>query len=158
MATFKIEIQNKRADGTYNIRIRVIHNGEVRRISSNLYASASDLTKGGKIKNAVLLEQANLLLNRCIQACNRFGFEIQNLSVAQLSEKLKNTLSGNNGFTLDFREPLKTFYISPIVFWKFFLRPFNEGTVVCYFPSYLYFIDIHIFNCFICSRQDIIIP
>jgi hypothetical protein len=102
MATFKIETQNKRADGTYNLRIRITHGGEVRRISTNLYASAADLTKGGKIKNAVLPGQANALINQCIRICNAFGYTIQTLTVAQLSEKVKNALSGSNAFELDF--------------------------------------------------------
>jgi integrase len=108
MATFKIEIQNKRADGTYNLRIRITHGGEVRRISTNLYASAADLTKGGKIKNAVLLGQANALVNRCIELCNSFGYEIQTLTVAQLSERVKNALSGSNTFELDFMDYIKS--------------------------------------------------
>lgn len=45
MATFKAEIQNKRQDGTYNIRIRVTHNRVVRRLSTNIYVTAEDLTR-----------------------------------------------------------------------------------------------------------------
>ena len=51
MATFKTEVQYKRADGTYNVRIRVIHEKQVRRISTNIYATQADLTKSLKIKN-----------------------------------------------------------------------------------------------------------
>lgn len=54
MATFKIEIQNKRADGTYNLRIRVTHNTVVRRISTNLYVTGEELTRSKKLKEGTV--------------------------------------------------------------------------------------------------------
>ena len=66
MATFKAVVQNKRADGTYNVRIRVNHNRQVRRISTNIYAKQSDLTKSLKIKNPDIINASNILINKCI--------------------------------------------------------------------------------------------
>jgi hypothetical protein len=37
MATFKIEIQNRRKDNTYNLRIRVTHNRILQRILTHLF-------------------------------------------------------------------------------------------------------------------------
>ena len=49
MATFKPDIQYKRVDGTYNVRIRVTHNRQIRRLSTNLYATSADLTKSHSV-------------------------------------------------------------------------------------------------------------
>lgn len=57
MATFKAEIQNKRADGTYNVKIRVTHNRQIKRLSTNIYVTSEDLTLTGKIKNQKILDK-----------------------------------------------------------------------------------------------------
>lgn len=104
MATFKPDIQYKRADGTYNIRIRIIHNKEVRRMSTTLYASATDLTKSLKIKNANLIDQVNNLMSECRKICNDLGSSIINLSIDELVRILKTKLKGEDDgkFKLDF--------------------------------------------------------
>ena len=76
MATFKAEVQNKRADGTYNVRIRVTHNRQVRRMSTNIYAKQGDLTKGLKIKNPDIINASNKLISQCITICNELSFHI----------------------------------------------------------------------------------
>ena len=102
MATFKAEVQNKRADGTYNIRIRVTHNRVVRRLSTNMYVTDADLTRGLKIKNPRVIEKCNDLTSKCREACNTLGYAINALPVDKLVEKLKTYLQGKEHFTLDF--------------------------------------------------------
>ena len=102
MATFKAEVQNKRADGTYNVRIRVIHNSQVRRISTNIYAKQSDLTKGLKIKNPDIINASNMLISRCITICNELSFRIVAMEVDELVDNLKTKLKGEEKFKLDF--------------------------------------------------------
>lgn len=102
MATFKAEIQNKRADGTYNIRIRITHNRVVRRLSTNLFAVGEDITKGLKIKNIQLLNQCDELISKCRIICNDLGYEINNLTTDELAEEIKNHLKGGERFRLDF--------------------------------------------------------
>ena len=102
MATFVSEIQNKRADGTYNIRIRITHNRQLRRLSTNLYASTADLTKSLKIKNANLIDQTNDLISQCRKICNDLGFSIVDMSIDELTEKIKSKLKGDEKFQLDF--------------------------------------------------------
>lgn len=102
MATFKAEVQNKRADGTYNIRIRVTHNRVVRRISTNLFAVGDDLTKSLKIKNIKLLNQCDDLIGKCRNICNDLGYSINNLTTDELAEEIKNRLKGGERFRLDF--------------------------------------------------------
>lgn len=101
MATFKAEIQNKRADGTYNIRIRVTHNRVVRRLSTNIYVTDADLTRSLKIKNTHIIEKCNDLISKCREACNNLGYGINALSADELVDKLKIHLQGGERFTLD---------------------------------------------------------
>jgi len=52
MLTFKVEIlKNKqKVDGTYNVKIRMTHNREVKRLSTNIFVRPCDLTKSFKLK------------------------------------------------------------------------------------------------------------
>ena len=77
MATFKPEVQNKRADGTYNVRIRITHNRVVRRLSTNIYVTSEDLTRNLKIKNQKILDLCEDLLRQCRETCNDLGFAIK---------------------------------------------------------------------------------
>ena len=71
MATFKAEVRNKRADGTYNVRIRLTHNGTVRRIPTNVFVVQADITKGKKIRNARILKQCDELIAKGYDAWAR---------------------------------------------------------------------------------------
>ena len=102
MATFKTEIQNKRADGTYNVRIRITHNRAIRRLSTNIFVTGEDLTKGLKIKNQTVLDQCEDLLRKCREACNALGYGINALEIDELVDKLKMHLQGGERFKLDF--------------------------------------------------------
>lgn len=107
MATFKAEVQNKRSDGTYNVRIRVTHNRVIRRLSTNIYVTGDDLTRNLKIKNQSVLDQCEPLLKKCRDYCNTLGFEINNMSIDDLVDKLKSHLEGGDVFHLDFIEYTK---------------------------------------------------
>jgi integrase len=102
MATFKAEVQNKRADGTYNVRIRLTHNRAIKRISTNIYVRQEDLTKSLKIKNPNIINAANTLINQCMSICNNIGFSIVDMDIEQLAEHIKMKLKGEEKFTLDF--------------------------------------------------------
>ena len=102
MATFKAEVQNKRADGTYNVRIRVIHRQTVRRISTNIFARQEDLTKGLKIKNPDIIRKSNDIINKCISICNEISSYISNLTADELVAVIKEKLRGTDKFQLDF--------------------------------------------------------
>lgn len=104
MATFKPEVQNKRADGTYNVRIRITHNRVVRRLSTNIYVTGDDLTRSLKIKNQKVLDQCEDLMRKCREVCNDLGYTINTLEIDDLVERLKDKLQGGNQFQLDFIE------------------------------------------------------
>ena len=107
MATFKAEVQNKRADGTYNVRIRLTHNGAVRRISTNVFVVQADVTKGKKIKNARILKRCDELIARCRDACGALGFAVSSMPIDVLAERLKEKLKGEEKFYLDVIEYAK---------------------------------------------------
>ena len=100
MATFKTEIQNKRLDGSYNVRIRITHNREVKRISTNIYVTDEDITRGKKIKNIQILEQCESIIRKCREITNKM--DISKLSISELTEKIKIHLNGDEVFRLDF--------------------------------------------------------
>jgi len=96
MSTFKAEVQNKRADGTYNVRIRVTHNRQQRRISTNIYVTQADLTKGLKIKNQSILSKTDSMITACRSLCNDIGYSLQSMDIDQLVGLLKRRLSGED--------------------------------------------------------------
>lgn len=102
MATFKPEIQNKRADGTYNVRIRVTHNRQIKRISTSIYATPADLTKSLSIKNVRIQNLCDDIIIKCRDFCSGLGFAINTMSIDELIDKLKNHLQGGDKFELDF--------------------------------------------------------
>lgn len=52
MATFKSLIQkhHKKADGTWNVKIRVTHNRQIKYLATPIYAKADDITRTFKLK------------------------------------------------------------------------------------------------------------
>jgi len=124
MATFKPDIQYKRADGTYNIRIRITHNRQIRRLSTNLYATQADMTKSLKLKNQNLIDQINALISKCRTICNDLGFAIANMDIDELTEVVKSKLKGGDKFKLDF-----------IAFANDEIATMKKGTVDLYNPA-----------------------
>lgn len=102
MATFKTEIQNKREDGTYNVRLRITHLSAVRRLSTNIFVTDEDLTRGLKIKNPTTLDECEALVQKCRQYCNGLGLTLNTLTVDELKDRLKMHLEGGERFKLDF--------------------------------------------------------
>jgi len=102
MATFKPEIQNKRKDGTYNVRIRVTHNRELRRISTNIYVTDDDLTRSLKIKNVNILEKCEDMIKKCRKTCEGLGYALFHMPIDDLVERIKKDLQGGDRFYLDF--------------------------------------------------------
>ena len=101
MTTFKAEISYKRADGTYNVRIRVIHKRQKRSISTNIYATQEDLTKSLKIKNQSILTDTDNIIMVCPSACNDLGYTLNGMDIDRLVEFLKKKLTGDDRFRID---------------------------------------------------------
>lgn len=102
MATFKPEIQNRCADGSYKVRIRVTHNRDVRRMPTHLTLSADEVTAGLRIKNQNVLDQCEDLIRRCRAIVNNLGYEATAMPVDKLTSIIRTRLVGDKAFCLDF--------------------------------------------------------
>lgn len=102
MAAFKAEVQNKRADGTYIVRIRVIRNRVTRRIPTTIYVTDDDLTRGLKIKNVKIINKCDRLIMRCREYCADLGFKINTYSADEVADLIKKHLEGGERFRLNF--------------------------------------------------------
>ena len=96
MATFKAGVQNKRADGTYNVRIRVIHLRRIKWMSTNIFVTQADMTKSLKIKNKSVLAMIDDMIAACMSLCNDLGYSLLTMDIDQLVDLLKRRLSGED--------------------------------------------------------------
>ena len=66
MVTFKAEVyaHQRRADGTYNVKIRVTHNRKKKYIATPWYVTREDLTRGLKLKNTRYIDATDELIKR----------------------------------------------------------------------------------------------
>jgi integrase len=71
-------------------------------MSTNVYATADDLTKSLKIKNRDIISASNVIINDCIAICNDAGYSIVGMDIDRLVEMLKARLKGEDKFRLDF--------------------------------------------------------
>ena len=88
MATFKVCVKNIRADKTYNVKIRVIHNRKTLYISSSYYINSNDVTKGGKIKRQDVLIACEDIIREYQDTIFKVK-HIDDLSVSELVDLLK---------------------------------------------------------------------
>ncbi|MDE6070605.1 MAG: phage integrase SAM-like domain-containing protein, partial [Alistipes sp.] len=104
MATFKtcIFAHQKKADGSYLVKLRITHHRQSRWISTNLVAKPEDLTRGLKIKNEMLNRKCRELTDACIDICNVLGYTIETMGVDELVTRVKSGLTNPENFQLDF--------------------------------------------------------
>ena len=91
MLTFKAEIlKNKqKADGTYNVKIRMTLNREVKRLSTNIFVRPCDLTKSFKLKNPIFIKEADALVRQYQEICATLPLEASAYSIADVLEYIK---------------------------------------------------------------------
>ncbi|KAA6314011.1 hypothetical protein EZS27_035309 [termite gut metagenome] len=92
MPTFKAEIQKhqKRADGTYNVKIRITHGGKAVRIATPFYVSKEDVIKSLKIKNQIIIDKTDELIKRYRDECNDLHLQYRDMSASEIAIHLKN--------------------------------------------------------------------
>lgn len=111
MITFKPEVfsHQRRKDGTYNVKIRVTFNRQVRRIPTNLFCSQSDLTRSLKLKDGNLINKANGICNEMRGAVAHLSlFELEGRDIDWVIAYIKRVLS-NESFRLDYFEYAESF-------------------------------------------------
>lgn len=101
MATFKAEVyaHQKRADGTYNIKIRVTHNKRKKYLSTVWYVGKEDLTRSLKLKNQKYIDLTNDLIRKYRDRCDHAGERLKSMTVEQVVELITRENEGK--FELD---------------------------------------------------------
>lgn len=86
MATFKAEVyaHQKKADGTYNIKIRVTQNMRKKYLSTPWYVTREDLTRSLKLKNQKYIDLTDDLIRKYRSRCDRVGELIKSMTVEQV--------------------------------------------------------------------------
>mgnify|MGYP000760320192 FL=1 len=102
MLTFKAEIlkSKQKSDGTYNVKIRMTYNREVKRLSTNIFVRASDLTKSLKLKNPKLIKEVDNLVRQYQEICATLPLEVSTYTIDEILEYIK--ISQEKNKTIDF--------------------------------------------------------
>lgn len=102
MATFKAEVyaHQKKADGTYNIKIRVTHKQRKKYLATPWFVSKEDLTRSLKLKNQRYIDMVEEVIRRYRTICNDVGEALNDMSVEQVVE-LVTRKRENDSFKLD---------------------------------------------------------
>ena len=87
MATFKAEVyaHQKRADGTYNIKIRIVHNRRKKYLPTVWYVTSADITRSFRIKNQEYIDYTDDLIRRYRRICDRAGDRLRSMTVEQVA-------------------------------------------------------------------------
>lgn len=101
MATFKAEIyaHQKKADGTYNIKIRVTHKTRKKYLATPWFVGKEDLTRTLKLKNQKYIDMVDELIRRYRNICNAVGEGLNDMTVEEVVELI--TAKKEKPFDLD---------------------------------------------------------
>lgn len=91
MATFKSVIQkhHKKADGTWNVKIRVTHNRINKYIATPIFVKADDITKSFKLKKNIT-DKTDKIINTYLDICADLGLRLKGMSMEELITELEN--------------------------------------------------------------------
>ena len=91
MLTFKAEVlkSKKRSDGTYNVKIRMTYNREVKRLSTNIFVKQEDLTKSFKLKSPKFIKEADTIVRYYQEVCARLQLDINHYTLDDIIAHLK---------------------------------------------------------------------
>lgn len=106
MATVKAVVlgHHKKADGTYNVKIRVFHKGEKRFIDTEHYVGAKQLTATRQIKDQFLLDILEKKLKKYRKLISKLDYRLEYFTAQSLKEYLLQATSGNLDFIKFCRE------------------------------------------------------
>ena len=103
MATFRFYADNyTREDGLRAVRVRVYHNGSSTALSTPYFVDKTQVTKGGKIKDAAIVDACSELIRNWRNTITNYGSAIEALDVKELVAMLKQ--SKGDGVGLDIVE------------------------------------------------------
>ena len=99
----------KRKDGSFNIKIRVTFKRTSRYLSTNLTATARDITAKGELKGAALISANNLIGKFYNYASELNYFALQEMDVDDVIRYIRRKATIGGSFRLDFFEFGKAF-------------------------------------------------
>ncbi len=102
MLTFKTEIRKteKKVDGTYNVKIRITFNREVKRLSTSIFVRPEDLTKSFKLKNPKFIKEADKLVRHYQEICASLPLGSSNYTINDILEHINGEKERNK--SIDF--------------------------------------------------------
>lgn len=89
MATFKAEVykHQKRADGTWNVKIRVTHNRQKKYLPTPIYAKPDDITRSFKLKKNIT-DKTDKMIEVYEGICADLGLQLKGMSMEELIAEL----------------------------------------------------------------------
>jgi hypothetical protein len=102
MATFKAVVyaDNKKKDGTYNVKIRITHKRQTRKLSTNTFVSSVDITKNLNIKNQNIKDNLKDLIDKYYGYVSDVGCIADAMTVDEIvkyiKERTENEYTGKN--------------------------------------------------------------
>lgn len=91
MLTFKAEVlkSKQKSDGTYNVKIRMTYNREVKRLATNIFVRQEDLTKSFKLKNPKYIKEADAIVRHYQEVSAKLQLDINHYTLDDILAHLK---------------------------------------------------------------------
>lgn len=91
MLTFKAEILKSKlkSDGTYNVKIRMTYNREVKRLATSIFVRPEDLTKSLKLKNPKFIQEVDAIVRHYQEMCAKLQLDLNSYSLNDIIAHLK---------------------------------------------------------------------
>lgn len=104
MATFKALTlpEWRRADGTYNVKIRVTHNRQSMRVATAIYVTQAQMTRTFKFKDQRIIDACDAIIANWRALIADLGAAADALSCRDIVDYLRSKSTEVNGFHLDF--------------------------------------------------------
>ena len=83
MLTFKAEVlkSKQKSDGTYNVKIRMTYNRQVKRLSTSIFVRQEDLTKSFKLKNPKFIQEADAIVRHYQEQSAKLQLDIKSYTL-----------------------------------------------------------------------------
>ena len=106
MATFRVNVQphHLKSDGTYNIKIRVIHNRKVRYISTQYFESKSEFNKKLEFKSGDLRLKYEGVEKKYRDSFDKIASRAEFMGIDEVVDFVKRDLENEGVFSLDILE------------------------------------------------------
>lgn len=106
MATFKMLIkpEERKQDGTWNVKIRVYHNRKTRYVATPFWVTQEQLTRNYKLKDSVIIDKVEEEIRNYRNAVVNIGFIADGLDVDHLIELIRNNSHSEKIDFLSFME------------------------------------------------------